>query len=143
VVTAAARSAPVRGGPVAYRLALRRKGPFLALLVPLGLAAFGYVVWTASAGIRPALIVWFLAVLAMPTAMLVGLPLFASTATLWAGVASSALVWWLLGRYAARRPTRSPIATWRDWWREFVVLTLAMWAGIGGGLLAMAFVLSR
>lgn len=107
------------------------------------MAGVGYLVWTGSEGIRPALVVWMLAALAMPTALLVGLPLFASAATLWAGVASSAVVWLLLGRAAARRATRAPIATWRDWWREFAVLTVAMWAGIGAGLLTMAFLLSR
>ena len=115
----------------------------MALLLPLAMAVIGSVIWTGSDGIRPALIVWFLGALALPTAVLVGLPLFASTATLWAGVGTSAVVWILLGRYAARRATRAPIATWRDWWREFAVLTVAMWGGIGAGLLLMAFVLSR
>jgi hypothetical protein len=144
VVSAAAqRAAPVRGGPVAYRLALRRLGPVMALAVPGAMAAVGYVVWTGSSGIRPALIVWFLGALAMPTAVLVGLPLFTTTTTLWAAALTSVIVWALLGRYAARRATRSPVASWRDWWREFVALTVAMWAGIGAGLFTMAFVLSR
>jgi hypothetical protein len=133
----------VRGGPVAYRLALRRLGPLVALLLPAAMAVLGYLIWNGSEGVRPALLVWFLGALAMPTAVLVGLPLFATAATLWAAAGTSAVVWLLLGRYAARRATRAPIATWRDWWREFIVLTLAMWAGIGAGLLTMAFVLSR
>ena len=128
---------------MAYRLALRRLGPVVALVLPLAMAAVGYVIWTASTGIKPALVVWFLAALAMPTAILVGLPLFASTGTLWAGVGTSAVVWLLLGRYAARRATRSPVASWRDWWREFAALTLGMWAGIGAGMVVLAVVLSR
>ena len=128
---------------MAYRLALRRLGPLAGLTVPLAMAALGYVIWNGSTGIRPALIVWFLAALAMPTAVLVGLPLFTTTATLWAGVGTSAVVWLLLGRYAARRATRSPVASWRDWWREFAALTVGMWAGIGAGLVTLSFVLSR
>jgi hypothetical protein len=93
--------------------------------------------------VAPSLVTYGLAGLALPTAVPSGLPLVATPLTATIAFATSALVWMLLGRWAARRATASPVATWREWWLELATLVVGVWAGILGGLLVTAFVLSR
>ena len=45
------------------------------------------------------------------------------------GIAASALMWLLLGVWAARRATRRPAADWHDFWREYRWLAVPVWLG--------------
>jgi len=56
---------------------------------------------------------------------------------------TSALVWMGLGYLAARRATRSPVADWRDWWREYVWYLLGVWAGVLAALGLLAYVVQH
>jgi hypothetical protein len=84
---------------------------------------------------------WILPAMSLPTAMLWGLPIEDGTTRLIGVLASSALVWLLVGVFATRRATRSLVATWRDFWREYFWLALSIWAGVGLGLLVLSKVL--
>jgi hypothetical protein len=150
VATATAQPAapPVPKGPVAYRRSIRRLGPVMALVPPGVLLVLGLVVrslWPCEGleCVTPSLLFYGCALLAVPTAIPAGLPLMASELTIALALVSSALVWMFIGRWAARTATESPVATWRDWWVEVATVTLGMWAGVLGGLVVTAFILSR
>ena len=145
---ATARAHPVKKGPVAYRRSLRRRGPLVALAIPATLLAAAGVIrvaWPCDGleCVTPALMTYGLAGLALPTAVPSGLPLVATKLTVTIALATSALVWMILGRWAARRATASPVATWREWCVELATLVAGVWAGVLGGLLIAGFVLSR
>ena len=84
-----------------------------------------------------------LAVLAAPGLLVAGVPLRGGAGLYAVAAAGSALLWMLLGAIAARRATRSPVATWRDFWREWLWLALAVWVGVGLSLVAANFLLGR
>jgi hypothetical protein len=81
---------------------------------------------------------WMLPGMAMPTAILWGVPLRGGTARYIGVAATSALLWALLGMWAASRATRRPVASWRTWFREYFVLLMVVWIGVLVGLLALA-----
>lgn len=56
-------------------------------------------------------------------------------------VAASAVAWWFVGQMAAGRVTKKPVVGWREWAREFVIVSLALWLGAAGGLLLGALLL--
>ena len=39
-------------------------------------------------------------------------------------------MWVVVGIVAARRATRSPVATWSDYWREYLWLAAGIWLGV-------------
>ena len=76
---AAPPPAPVPLGLVAYRQRLRRRGPLVALVPPLVAAALAVAVWrfwpcSGSTCTVRAVIGWSLASLAVPTALIAGVP---------------------------------------------------------------------
>lgn len=79
---------------------------------------------------------------AAPGLLLAGAPLSGDEQYRLAVVASAPM-WLLLGLLASRRATRSTIASWRDYWREMVFLTLAVIAGGIGALLVATAVLGE
>jgi anti-sigma-K factor RskA len=50
-------------------------------------------------------------------------------------VAASVPLWLVLGFVASRRATRRALASWRDFWRELMWLTIAV---VAGAALALA-----
>lgn len=141
-------AAPVPMGPVAYARNLRRLGWLAGLIVPavlLGLTMlaknrFPCTTGTCTTGFATN---WVLPGLALPTAMLWGIPLLGSTARVVGVFATSALLWALLGYLAARRATLRPVASWRTWCREFAVLLLGVWLGVIVGLLALGALVGK
>jgi hypothetical protein len=127
---------------------LRALAPLAALLVPIVLLAGAGAIWAwwpcgTSSCTRPLAVVWLLALLAVPTSVLVGLPWTAGPVTLAAAGTSSVVLWLALGRWAAVRATRDVDATWRDVWLELCWSVAGLWAGVIAGLGAVAFVLIR
>ena len=141
--------APVPLGPVAYARKLRRGGWLMALLVPaalLGLTALAKVTLTCPTGQLCSNRVatnWVLPGLALPTAILWGIPLRGGTARYIGVVASSAVLWAILGVWAAGRATRRPIATWRTWFREYAFLLIGVWLGVLAGLVALGAIVGQ
>jgi len=78
---------------------------------------------------------WGLAAMALPTALLWGIPLQTGAGRYAAAAVTSAIVWALLGHLAGVRASRRSLATWRTWWGEYVWFMLAVWAGVVMGLL--------
>jgi hypothetical protein len=67
-------------------------------------------------------------VCAAPALLIVGAP-FGDSSRYPAAVGASALLWFVVGFVAARRATRSPVATWNDYWRHFAWLCAGVWVG--------------
>lgn len=72
---------------------------------------------------------------AAPGLLIAGAP-FADDARYPLAVLASIPLWLLLGLIASRRATRVPTATWRDYARELLWLTIAVVAGASGALVA-------
>jgi hypothetical protein len=109
-------------------------GPFLALVPPLLALLAAVALWAlwpcSGTGCVPSGATGFLlAGLALPTALVLGLPWQGGTVRYLAVVATSALLWMVLGGWAARRAARHVITGWREWWREYRWLLAGVWAG--------------
>ena len=115
----------------------------LALAPP---AAMGAVAWLLLRGNESTLrgvLGFLLGVLAAPVLLVAGVPLEGSTAVYVVSVAGSAALWLLIGLAASRRATRTPVASWRDYWREYLWLAGGVWLGTIGALVAANLVLGR
>jgi hypothetical protein len=134
---------PVPHGPRAYRRQLRQLGPMAGLLPPtvLGLLALA-ALHNNTSSIRGGL-GFLLAVLAVPCLLAAGAPLTTGTGMYLVAIAGSAVIWFAMGVTASRRATRAPVATWRDFWREYLWLVGGVWLGVALSLLAVDLVLGR
>jgi hypothetical protein len=135
VVRAGPEAAGVRKGVADYRRRLRFLGPLVALLIPAVAFAGAYVLWRlvpcdSGACLHTRAPAWLLAALAVPTALLGGVPFEGGTPRYVVIGTTSVVAWLLLGWLAARRATRQAVASWRDWWREYAWLLLGVWVGV-------------
>ncbi len=73
---------------------------------------------------------FLLAILAVPLLLVVGAPLTAGGGAIFVAIIGSAALWATCGLLAARRATRLPVATWREFWLEFLWLAGGVWAGV-------------
>ena len=138
---------PLPHGPRSYRQQLLGYGWAVGLLVPgltMGLAVGVYRLWPCKgdACVATKAGSWLPAALALPTALLVGLPLRSGLARYVIAGVTSLAVWALLGRLAARRAARRPLPSWRGWWAEYLWLLAAVWAGIVVALVLLAKVVA-
>jgi hypothetical protein len=127
--------AAVPFGPRAYRERIRRLGPWVGVAVP---AVLGLL-----AKVMGGIVGFLLALLAAPGLLVAGVPL-TSGFGVWAGaLVGSALLWLLVATVAARRATRSPVATWTDFWRHYAWLAGGVWLGTVLALVAANLLLGR
>jgi hypothetical protein len=138
----------VPAGPVAYRRRLRTTGAFMALVAPGIALAVAALVWrfypcSGTSCVSSGAAGWLLAAMALPTSLVVGMPWEAGSVRYTVMGVTSALVWMGLGYAAARRATHSPVADWRDWWREYAWYLLGVWAGVGVALAVLAYVVEH
>jgi hypothetical protein len=136
----------VPDGPVAYRQRLRWLGPLLALLLP-------FVALLVAAGVAEGVdctgrgcaakgaTVFSLLLGALPTAMLLGIPFEGGTSRYLLAVSTSTALWLVVGAVAGRRATQAAVASWRDWWREYLLLAGGIWLGVVAALALVATVL--
>ena len=133
---------PLIAGPRWYRTRIRVLGPLLALLPMALLGGIGLGALRAGDGRTSGLIGLVGGVSAAPGLLLAGAP-FADDAVYPRAVAASIPLWLLLGVLASRRATRSTVASWRDYWREMMMLTIAVVLGAIVALAIAAASLSR
>jgi hypothetical protein len=115
-------------GPLAFRYRIRRLGPVVALVpaAVLGVASSRLLQGnTTTQGVLG----FATAVLAAPALMPFGVPFSEGSGPIVIGALVSAALWLVIGFVAARRATRSPVATWRDFWREYLFLAAGAWLG--------------
>jgi hypothetical protein len=84
-----------------------------------------------------------LAVLAAPGLLVAGVPLRSGAGVYLAAAVGSAVLWFVVGVVAAHRATANPTATWRHFWREYALLMLAAWIGVGVALMMANLLLGR
>ena len=58
-----------------------------------------------------------------------------------AATAGSAVLWLLIGIAASARATRTPVASWGDFWKEYLWLAGAVWLGVIAALVAANLIL--
>ncbi len=126
-----------------YRTRIRGLGPFLALIAPAGLGALSWLLLRGNESTARGVLGFLLAVFAAPLMLVAGVPLTSSTTARAVSVAASAAMWLLIGVVASRRATRRPVASWRDFWREYLWLAAGVWLGVVGALVAANLLLGR
>jgi len=125
-------------GPRWFRLRIRSRGPFLAVVPPLALGVIAVLVLQVFEGRTSGYLGLVLGVAAAPLLLAVGCPF--SDESLWSiGVALSAMLWLVVGAVAARRTTRNPMAGWPDFWRTYWWLAGGIWAGVAAALLVARY----
>lgn len=139
----ARRTRPVPHGPRYYRLQLRRLGAPFAVVALLAVGLLSVVARFHNESTVRGLLGFLLAVLAFPLLLVVGAPLTASGSATFFAIVGSLVVWGVFGLVAAKRATASPVASWRDFWHEFVWLAASVWAGVIVALVAANLVLGR
>ncbi|MFI0527073.1 MAG: hypothetical protein ACH37H_13235 [Ilumatobacteraceae bacterium] len=132
---------PVPLGPRAYRRRIRRLGPIAGLLPPAALGATALLLLHDNTSTVRGVLGFLVAVLAAPGLLVAGAPMAGSTGLYVAATAGSAAMWLLIGAAATARATRSPVATWRDFWKEHFWLAGAVWLGVVGALVAANLIL--
>lgn len=119
----------VPAGPVEYRHQLRRMGPLAALVAPLAALSIGGVLLALGGNSVSGVSGFLLTAMAAPTMLLVGVPVTGGTARYVLAAATSMVLWLGLGAWASARATRNPVASWRDWWKEYAFLVVPVWIG--------------
>ncbi len=136
--------APVRPAapvPAAVRRGVRTKGPFLALVLPAVLGVAAMVLLRDSTTVGTGVSGFVMALLAAPLLPAFGAPL--RTGSLALPAAASAVLWFVLGTFAAQRATRSGAGGWGRFWSEYVWLTSCVWVGAILAVVAANLVLGR
>lgn len=132
---------PVRKGPRAYRRQIRSLGPLLALLPPAALGATALVLLRDNTSTMRGVLGFLFAVLAAPGLLVGGAPMKGGAGFYMAAAVGSGLLWLLIGVAATARATRRPVATWGDYWKEYLWLAGAVWLGVIGALVAANLIL--
>lgn len=121
---------PVPLGPRAYRSKIRGSGPLVALLPPGVLGCIALLLLRGHTSLVRGIAGFLTAVLAAPGLLVVGAPLRSGRGVYLGAVAGSAVLWMIVGAVSARRATRLPAASWRDFWHEYVWLAVGVWLGV-------------
>jgi hypothetical protein len=83
------------------------------------------------------------AVFAAPGLLVAGVPLRSGLGIYLAAIAGSAALWMLVGVAAALRATQIPVASWRDYWREYAWLAAGVWLGVLAALVVVNLIFGR
>ena len=142
----AARPGPTAGA-VARPGRIRTFGPVAVLALPLALGLLAGLVlaaWPCSGTgcAQPYAGAWGLVLVAVPTALALGLPWLANPVNVALALLTSAFLWVTFGRWASRRATRDVDATWWSFWKEVAVYAAGIAVGLGLGGLVMLVVIT-
>lgn len=134
---------PVPLGPRAYRSKLRSSGPLVALLPQGFLGAISLMLLRGHTSLGRGVVGFLAAILAAPGLLVAGAPLRSGRSVYLGAIVGSALLWMIVGAIAARRATRMPVASWRDYWREYIWLAAGVWLGVVVALGAVNLIFGR
>jgi len=134
---------PVPSGPRAYRARIRTLGPFVALAPPALLGLLGWLMLHDNRSVSRGLGGFAATLFAAPLLPVAGAPMRSGTGIYALAAAASVVAWLLTGLVASRRATRLPVATWRNFWKEWAWLAGGVWIGVLIALVASNLVLGR
>ncbi len=109
---------------------MRLFGPVVGMVPPAVLGATALALLHGSSSTTRGIAGFGLALCAAPGLLAAGVPLATGGNRYAIAIAASALLWFLIGVIASRRATRTPVATWRDFWREWAWPSVGVWLGV-------------
>ena len=83
-----------------------------------------------------------LAVSALPTLPMTGIPVMGGGVRWSIAIVTSAIVWFVIGTVAARRSSSRAVASWPEWRREWLRLAIGVWLGALVGIAVAGTLLS-
>ena len=113
----------------------------MALLPPAALGAIALLLLRNNTSTVRGVLGFLTAVLAAPGLLVGGAPMTGGTGLYLAAALGSAVMWLLVGIAAAARATRRPVATWADYWKEYLWQAGAVWLGVIGALIVANLIL--
>jgi hypothetical protein len=134
---------PVRSGPRAYRARIRALGPLVGMAPPAALGILGWLMLHNNESVSRGIGGFVSSLFAAPLLPVAGAPLRSGGGLYVLAVLGSAVLWLVVGVVASRRATRTPIATWREFWTEWSWLAAGVWVGVVIALVASNLVLGR
>jgi hypothetical protein len=133
----------VPDGPRAFRNRIRRLGPFVGTFPASLLGLLAVLLLRHNVATTRGIAGFAATVFAAPALLAAGIPLTGESSRMMIGIAASIVLWLVVGVVATRRATRSPVATWTDYWREYLWLAGGIWIGVCVGLFVIQLVLGR
>ncbi len=133
-VTRKTKAHVVRDGILAHRDEVRQKGGLAAIALSLIVLTAGLLLIVLP-GSFTGLIGFVLTVIALPTLPFFGVPAAGGVTRYALSFISSALLWWVVGHYAARRAVQLTISGWPEWIKEFRPLAIGV---VLGSLISLA-----
>ena len=137
-----AGNGPLMAGPQWYRARIRSLGPLFGLVPMVLMGATAMLALRLGDGRSSGLIGLVGGVSAAPGLLVAGAP-FADAGRYPLAVLASVPLWLVLGLIASRRATRSAVASWRDYGRELLWLTIGVVMGAVGALIAATSILGE
>lgn len=102
--------------------------------VAVALWCVGAVLGWLFSGLIGGVVSFVLMVMALPVMPILGMPAVGGSSRMLVAAGISAVLWWILGQIVASRVARRPVVGWRDWIKEFVVMSLGLWIGAAAAL---------
>ena len=134
LLTVSTRPSIVPDGVVYHRLLVRKFGPYLAVAISVVIGIFAALLLIGSSSAIRGIPGFILAIIAIPTLPLFGVPVMGGTVRWLLAIVSSAVLWAFVGRLAAQRSTIRAISSWPEWRREWTRLSVGVWVGAMFGL---------
>jgi len=128
------RDGVVPDGVVYHRLLIRAFGPYLAVAIAAVIGLFSAALLFGSTSAIRGVPGFILAIIAIPTLPLFGVPVMGGTVRWLLAIVSSAALWAFVGHLAAQRSTSRTISSWPEWRREWTRLSIGVWVGAMFGL---------
>ena len=134
LMSVSTRPSIVPDGVVYHRLLVRKFGPYLAVAISAAIGIFAALLLTGSSSAIRGIPGFILAIIAIPTLPLFGVPVMGGTVRWLLAIVSSAALWAFVGHLAAQRSTSRTISSWPEWRREWTRLSIGVWVGAMFGL---------
>ena len=134
LISVSTRPSIVPDGVVYHRLLVRKFGPYLAVAISAAIGIFAALLLTGSSSAIRGIPGFILAIIAIPTLPLFGVPVMGGTVRWLLAIVSSAALWAFVGHLAAQRSTSRTISSWPEWRREWTRLSIGVWVGAMFGL---------
>jgi hypothetical protein len=131
----------VPDGVVYHRLLVRKFGPYLAVAISTAVGILSALLLIGSTSAMRGIPGFILAIVAIPTLPLFGVPVMGGTVRWLLAILSSGLLWAFVGHVAAQRSTNRTISSWPEWRREWTRLSVGVWVGAMFGLAVAAIAL--